>query len=163
GIFQLPFGRGRMLGSRVSGAWDALIGCWQIASIYRWNAGLPVSAPIDDARWATNWNAQSYAVLTRPLSPCVTKGTASSAPKLFGCDPTYAYQSFRNPYPGESGMRNNFRLPGYTTLDLGLSKSFNLPWNENHKLQLRWEVFNVTNTQRFGALDLSRSGYGIRL
>ncbi len=60
-------------------------------------------------------------------------------------------------------MRNIFRLPGYTSLDLGLSKSFNLPWNENHKLQIRWEVFNATNTQRFGALDQSRSGYGLRL
>ena len=69
---------------------------------------------------ATNWNAQSNTVLTRPLSPCVTKGTANSATKLFGCDPTFAYQSFRNAYPGESGMRNIFRLPGYTTLDLGL-------------------------------------------
>ena len=163
GIFQLPFGRGRMLGSAVNRGWDALIGGWQISSIYRWNTGLPLSAPFDDARWATNWEVQSNAVLTRPLSPCVTKGTADSAPKVFGCDPTSAYQSFRNPYPGESGMRNIFRLPGYTSLDLGLSKSFNLPWNENHKLQIRWEVFNATNTQRFGALDQSRSGYGLRL
>ncbi len=31
---------------------------------------------------------------------------------------------------------------------MGLYKSFAMPWNENHKLQIRWEVFNVTNTQR---------------
>ena len=112
---------------------------------------------------ATNWNAQSNTVLTRPLSPCVTKGTANSAPKLFGCDPTFAYQSFRNAYPGESGQRNIFRLPGVIRLDAGLTKSFDMPWSEKQKLQLRWEVFNVTNTQHFGPMDLSRSGYGIRL
>ena len=40
------------------------------------------------------------------------------------------------------------RFPGYVALDAGLYKSFSMPWNENHKLQFRWEVFNVTNTQR---------------
>jgi hypothetical protein len=23
-----------------------------------------------------------------------------------------------------------------------------MPWSENHKLQIRWDVFNITNTQR---------------
>ena len=36
-----------------------------------------------------------------------------------------------------------------------------MPYNENHQLQLRWDVFNVTNTQHFGTLDISRTGWGI--
>jgi hypothetical protein len=52
-------------------------------------------------------------------------------------------------------------LPGYVDLDLGLGKEFTMPWNENHKLQIRWEIFNVTNTQRLGAYDTSRTGYGL--
>jgi len=36
---------------------------------------------------------------------------------------------------------------GLFSLDAGLSKSFQMPWNENHKLTIRWETFNVTNTQ----------------
>jgi hypothetical protein len=32
-------------------------------------------------------------------------------------------------------------------LDLGLAKTWKLPM-EGHALQLRWDVFNVTNTQR---------------
>ena len=74
---------------------------------------------------------------------------------------TAIYQSFRNANPGETGPRNYIRLPGYVDLDLGLGKTFTMPWNENHKLQLRWDAFNVTNTQRFGQVDLSRSGFGI--
>ena len=35
----------------------------------------------------------------------------------------------------------------FFTLDAGLYKSFQMPWNEKHKLTFRWEVFNVTNTQ----------------
>ncbi|MFN2514917.1 MAG: hypothetical protein ABR556_01770, partial [Pyrinomonadaceae bacterium] len=30
----------------------------------------------------------------------------------------------------------------------GLYKTFKMPW-EGHSLQFRWEVYNVTNTQRF--------------
>jgi hypothetical protein len=33
-------------------------------------------------------------------------------------------------------------------LDFGLFKVFKMPYNENHNLQFRWEVFNATNTQR---------------
>jgi Carboxypeptidase regulatory-like domain/TonB dependent receptor len=161
-VFELPFGRGHWLGGNASRGLNALIGGYQLSGIFRWSTGLPLSAPFDDARWATNWQVQSRTVLTRPLEPCVTKGDANTAPKLFGCDTKAAYQSFRNAYPGEGGQRNIFRLPGVFRLDAGLSKSFNMPWSEKQKLALSWQVFNATNTQHFGAMDLSRSGYGLR-
>jgi len=46
-------------------------------------------------------------------------------------------------------------------LDLGLGKSFSMPWSEKHKLQVRVEAFNVTNTQRMGQYDTSRQGFGV--
>jgi hypothetical protein len=162
-IIELPFGRGQWLGKGAGRGLNALIGGYQLSTIIRWSTGLPLSAPFDDARWATNWNVQSRTELTKPLSTCVTKGDANTAPKLFGCDPTGAYQSFRNAFPGESGQRNIFRLPGVARIDAGLSKSFGMPWSEKQNLQLRWEVFNLTNTQHFGPLDGSRSGFGLRL
>jgi Carboxypeptidase regulatory-like domain/TonB dependent receptor len=162
-VYELPFGRGKWIAGKAGNTLNALIGGYQVSSIFRWSTGLPLSAPIDDARWATNWNVQSKTVLTRPLDTCVTKGSATAAPKLFGCDPTAAYQSFRNAYPGEGGQRNIFRVPGVFRLDAGIGKSFNMPWSEKQSLQLRAEVFNLTNTQHFGPMDLSRSGYGVRL
>jgi hypothetical protein len=81
---------------------------------------------------------------------------------LFGsCDTTAIYQNFRNAYPGETGPRNYIRLPGYIDLDLGLGKSWKMPWSEGHQLQLRWDAFNVTNTQHFGFIDASRTGWGV--
>lgn len=160
-VYQLPFGRNKRFGSGVNRGVDAVIGGWQLSGIFRWNTGLPIGAPYDDVRWATNWNVQSNTTQITKVKPCPTRGTATVAPKLFGCNTQAAYESFRNAYPGETGMRNVFRLPGYVAADLGLSKSFSMPWNEKHKLQLRWEVFNVTNTQRFGDIDGSRTGYGL--
>jgi hypothetical protein len=160
-IYELPFGRNKRWGSGVGRGWDALIGGWQLTGILRWNTGLPISPPYDNARWATNWQVQSNATQVTPFQACPTRGDATTAPKLFGCDPTAAYRSFRNAYPGETGQRNIFRLPGYFNVDMGLGKDFQMPWNEKHKLQLRWEVFNIFNHQTFGTVDGSRTGFGI--
>ena len=122
---------------------------------------MPISPPFDDARWATNWNVQSNAIRVKPIESCPDRG-GLNAPKLFGCDPDGIYRSFRNARPGESGERNVFRLPGYVSLDLGLAKKFKMPW-EGHSLELRLEAFNLTNTQRMGALTGGRTGFGIGL
>ncbi|MEZ5345427.1 MAG: TonB-dependent receptor [Pyrinomonadaceae bacterium] len=151
-IFQLPFGKGRKMFSGVNSFADAVIGGWQLAGVYRWNTGLPIFSPFDQAQWATNWNAQSSGVRVRDLRSSVDRNTQN----IFS-DPQAAFNSFRNARPGETGDRNFLRLPGYSTLDLGLSKNFMMPWSENHKLQLRWEVFNVTNVQYFG-LDAPQTG-----
>jgi hypothetical protein len=81
-------------------------------------------------------------------------------PNLFR-NPLEAYRSFRNARPGESGDRNVLRLPGFFTLDLGLGKSFTMPWSEGHKLQFRWETFNVTNTQSFDIETITRQNFGL--
>lgn len=159
-VWELPFGRGKNFFSGASKLTDAIVGGWQMTGIFRWNSGLPISTPFDNARWATNWNAQSNSVRTdASIKPCPARGG-----RLFDCNLLEAYRSFRNAFPGETGDRNVFRLAGYVNLDMGLTKSFNLPWNENHRLQLRVEAFNVTNTQRMNAPNTgSRTGFGIGL
>jgi len=161
-VWAVPFGQGRKYFSDSRGLANALIGGWQLSGIMRWNSGLPFGAPYDDARWATNWNAQSNAVRIKPIQACPTRG-GIDAPKLFGCDPKGAYDSFRNAKPGETGDRSPFRLPGFFTLDMGVGKEFTIPGTEKQKLQLRFEVFNLTNTQSMGAIDTSRTGYGITI
>jgi hypothetical protein len=167
-IWQVPIGRGRTLLSNAPAIVDAVLGGWQLSGIYRWNSGLPVGAFIsgggvyDDARWATNWNVQTNARRGRPFESCPTRGDTVAA-KLFGCNPTEIYRSFVNARPGETGDRNVFRVPGFINLDIGLGKSFTMPWSEGHKLQIRAEGFNITNTQRFGQFDTSRSGFGLAL
>jgi hypothetical protein len=159
-VWEMPFGKGRAFLNAGNRLVDAVVGGWQLSTIYRWNTGLPVSAmPYDDARWATNWNVQANVTPTTAISTCPNR---SNTPKLFGgCDLKAIYQSFRNAFPGETGPRNYLRAPGYMNADMGLSKSFDMPWNEQQKLQLRWDVFNVANYQPFGAIDTSRSGFGV--
>jgi hypothetical protein len=160
-VWQLPFGKGQAFMSNASRATDAVLGGWQLSGIFRWNTGLPaLPSPFDDSRWATNWDVQSAVVPLKPIHSCPNK-TTTGTPQLFGgCDVTAIYQNFRNAYPGETGYRNYLRMPGYVDIDLGLAKTWKMPWKEGHALQLRWDVFNVTNTQHFGAVDASRTGMG---
>ena len=155
-LFDLPFGKGKKFGSGIGSVADALIGGWSIRGIYRWNSGQPISAPFDQAQWATNWNVQSNGTRIRPIQ----SGEFRNTRNLFA-NAAQAFNSFRNARPGETGERNTFRLPGYSTLDMGLSKSFNMPWSEGHKFQFRWEVFNVMNKQYFNAGNLTRTTYGL--
>src|SRR5579864_2192859 len=156
-VWALPFGKGRALLGNAGRATDAVLGGWQLSSIIRFNSGLPTGvSPFDQEQWATNWDVQSNATPVGHVSTCPNK-PANAAPKLFGsCGTDKVYQSFRNAYPGEIGPRNPFRYPGYVDLDLGLSKAWKMPYNENHQLQVRWDVFNVTNTQKlFGIADFA--------
>ncbi len=155
-ILQAPIGRGRKFFSNLNSIADTFLGGWQLTGVFRWNSGLPFSPPFDAAQWATNWNVQSNGTRTRP----VETGAVRSTQNIFS-DPAAAFASFRNARPGETGERNTFREPGYSALDLGLSKSFTMPWSENHKIQFRWEVFNVFNYQYFSADNLTRSTFGL--
>ncbi len=162
-VWETPFGRGRRFMSGANGFAEAVLGGWQLSTIFRWNTGLPVGSPFDDARWATNWNVQAFVTPTAPIHTCPNRST-DGTPKLFGgsgCDLTAIYQSFRNAYPGETGPRNYIRLPGYMNGDVGLAKSFKMPWSEKHQLQIRWDIFNIANLQRFGLIDNSRTGFGV--
>jgi len=157
-VVGLPFGRGKKFLTNSSSFVDQVLGGWQTTGIFRWNSGLPIQTPFDCCVWATNWNVQSNGVRVRPVQSSPTKDGANGTPNIFS-DPTAVYRSFRPARPGEVGDRNVLRAPGYIALDMGLYKSFRLPW-EGHALQFRWEVFNVTNTQRFDGLTISDLSLG---
>ena len=160
-IWELPIGRGRTFLSNSPSVVNAILGGWQVSGIFRWNSGLPAPNIFDAAQWATNWNVQSFGSRISPIQSTPTRG-GIDAPNLFS-DPLAAYRSFRNARPGETGDRNVLRQPGFVAMDLGLSKSFTMPWHENHKLMFRWEVFNVTNTQRLRVTPdgVTRESFGL--
>ena len=141
-LVGIPIGRNKKFGNGMNKFADAILGGWSLTGIFRFNTGAPSGEPFDADRWATNWNVQSNAVRVRPLDSSPTR---TGEPNMFS-NPTAAFQSYRSARPGEAGDRNILRYPGYISLDSGLYKTFKL--GESQSLQFRWEVFNVTNTQR---------------
>jgi hypothetical protein len=174
GIWDVPIGKGRSIGHGMNKALDAIIGGWQLSGIFRYDSGYPFTAGyFDSTGWQTNWNIRSYNTQLRPVSSGTFYHSASasclsaqqtnpnagcSLPNLFA-NPDAAYASFRTPHPGETGTRNSIRLPGSINLDAGLAKSFNMPWKEGHKVTIRWDVFNVTNTPIFSTQATGAIGY----
>ncbi|HZB45073.1 MAG TPA: TonB-dependent receptor, partial [Pyrinomonadaceae bacterium] len=147
-VWGLPVGQGKAFLSDTNKVADALLGGWQLTGIFRWNSGFPTGGanrPFGFQRWPTNWNLSSGLVRVAPLESSPSNNVNGS-PNIFS-DPTAAYLGFRDARPGEAGDRNVFRLPGYFALDAGLYKTFKMPW-EGHAVTFRWEVYNVTNTQR---------------
>jgi hypothetical protein len=158
-LVALPFGRGQKFFSGAGKFANGIFGGWDLAGIFRWNSGLPTGTtrPFAFQRWATNWQISSGMVRVRPVE--TTSGDVNGVPNIFA-DPTAVFQSYRDPKPGEAGDRNVLRYPGYFSLDAALHKTFKMPW-EGQTLTFRWEVFNVTNTQRFGGGTTGFNGSGL--
>jgi hypothetical protein len=93
---------------------------------------------IDLSGWATNWQIRSRAVRTAPIQTSPNRGGNGQDANIFS-DLTRLTHSVRPPRPGETGDRNVFRGNPFSQLDMNLGKTFNMPWNENHKLQFRWK------------------------
>ena len=146
GIAELPFGKGKMFGSNMPGWANAVVGGWQLSGIWRWTSGLPTSIG-NGFQFPTNWEFTGNATAITAV-PGVGTTRRADGPNLFS-DPAAAFAAFSTTRPGGTGGRNIIRGDGYFTIDMGLAKSWTMPYNEKHTLQFRWEVFNLTNTARF--------------
>ena len=154
-IFEVPFGKGRKFFGGINSWANAVVGGWQLSGIYRFNSGFPLNTPGEPGRWATNWNWGSSTVRTQALKLIVNRDTQQAF-----ADPQAALNSLRSSKPGEIGDKNQLRRPGTQKIDLSLSKSFNMPWNENHSFKFQWDVFNVANYQAFNAGNFGREIFG---
>jgi hypothetical protein len=170
GIYELPVGRGRMFGAHMNKAMDAVIGGWQVAGNWRQTSGLPFTVN-NGSRWPTDWEVGSNAVPLGPIPVSISNNTTASGsidkgggPNLFSNpaaivtaagEPAGQYGLFVETPAGQSGIRDNIRGPGLFNIDSALSKTFSMPYKESHKLQLRWESFNLTNSVRFSGASLT--------
>jgi hypothetical protein len=167
-VLLIPVGRGQRIGSHMNKVLDALIGGWELTGTWRQTSGLPFSVS-DGSRWSTDWELSSFATpsgqpipqitsthnattLTIQSLPSGSTPTASqlaaTGPNLWA-DPKTALAGFQETMDGQTGSRNSLRGDGFFNIDTGLYKSFKMPYNENHKIQFRWEAYNVTNTIKF--------------
>jgi hypothetical protein len=150
-VYSLPFGRGKAIGGNSNRAVDAFIGGWQFSGIFRYASGLPFS--FFEPGYTTNWTWSGYGVVTDPSQVKVHKHLDSTGNPVYFDNANaisggaYSGTPIRVPYPGEAGERNNFRGDGYINLDAGLAKVWKIA--NYGALKFTWEVYNVTNTNRF--------------
>ena len=154
-VWHLPVGRGRAFLGSTNKVVDAILGGWMVTPTLQWSS--PVTNSVGDgSNWATDWNLTTTADQIAPVTTSVTKNapaiTGVGGANLFA-NPAAAFNAFQFALPGESGTRNELRQPGPFAINMSLGKEFTI--HENHKLQFRWESYNLTNTVVFTSYSLS--------
>lgn len=136
--YDLPLGRGHRLAS--SGIGNALVGGWRVNAILTLQSGMPVTVT-----QATNYNSFAGFALQRPnlVGNPSLPASRRSVSKFFNTDAFAIAPQFTL----GNASRNPVRGPAYRDLDLSLVKHTNL--GEGVDLELRGELFNVTNTPAF--------------
>ena len=141
---ELPFGRGKDIGSDWHPVLDAVLGGWQVNGIVSFQSGLPL------------------ALLTSPNNLNALGGTQRPNSNGFGAaldgrvqdrlDQYLDPSAFSHPGPFQYGnvgrTLSDVRGPRFSNIDLSLFKTFDI--NERFRLQVRGEFFNTFNSPMFG-------------
>ena len=143
-LYELPFGKGKMLLRNVNPVLDQIVGGWQISSIARYRSGLP-SSIFYSGLFPTNF---SFGAVAYPISSYSTGSgyDQKGNPAVFSS--TDQASNWLPMYAGSVGTRAAIRLAGMLNFDIAVSKSFRLPF-EGHRIQLRGEAFNAFNNVNF--------------
>lgn len=145
GVFQLPFGRS-------PGVFQAAVRNWQLSGIFSAQTGQPFTVTLNTDPTATGTTARPDRLRDGSLSP-----SRRSLERWFD---TTAFLAPACPCFGNSG-RNILRGPGFTNLDIGISRTFQIV--ERLRLQFRAEAFNLLNHPNLGlpAAAIGAPGVGI--
>jgi hypothetical protein len=151
-VWDLPWGEGRRFAP--TGLAGTLLNGWQLAGIATFQSGVPVAVTqVTNFNTFAGFGTQRPNRVADPTLPSSERGTA----RWFD---TSAFQVAPQFTLG-SASRNPVRGPGYRNVDLALIKRTPLGSGRT-ALELRAEVFNLTNTPPLGAPNavLGSPGFG---
>jgi len=145
--YELPFGTNKKLLAHIPGFLNEVVGGWEIAGF------LTIFSP----RPFTVWSGQ-YTFSSVVTSPANCNGCNPNMGKVFE-DPSSGYVwffnssqigQFSNPAAGTLGNtgRNAFEQPWLWDTDMALLKRFKI--TERHRLEVRADAYNLTNSVSFG-------------
>ncbi len=149
GIYELPFGKGKLVGKNWNRTMDAVFGGWQLNQITTFQGGFPLAL------------TSTSGVRPNRVSP-VTPLSGSIASRVNEYFDTAAFQipaafTYGNAPPTEPDIRG----PGIDNTDLSLSKHFR--FRERITTQLRFESFNVFNRVQFASpgTQIGTTSFGV--
>jgi hypothetical protein len=148
-IYDLPFGRGKMLAKNANRAVNGVIGGWEVSPIVSSRTGWPLPIfPTEDNSGTFSRGARpdcsGIPAITNTFLPGIGRAWFSAA--AGNSDFTNpAIGTFGNCSPQLSGLRS----PHYTDVDMSLHKDF--PLTERFKLQFRTDFVNAFNHVQYNA------------
>jgi hypothetical protein len=158
-IYQLPFGRGRMLASNVNRLTDEFIGGWEVTSIWSFDSGTPYSwgNVIYNGNWHDinnhphNPNGPAFNTSVFDTRTCANGSTTS-------CNNTVGSTSFNpniqpNAYNNRTFPLFAWRSDVTNNWDFSVLKNFQI--HERLIVQPRVDAFNAFNRVQFSAPNLT--------
>jgi hypothetical protein len=155
GVYELPFGRGRLIGRDVNRGLNMLIAGWEYNFIGTIQSGTPVDLPGNvDLIGDPATGDQSFA---RWFNGCVApiSGNATCS------DPAWRLRNTSNTLRSTPFRAGWIRVPTRPQWDMSLNKR--VYFTERYNFQVRLETFNVFNSPvRSGPVtDPTRSDFGV--
>ena len=159
-MIDLPFGRGRKYMNNANAFAEAVLGGWMVAGIntvtpgetvtltYTPTTAQAVSGIQQDFRGANNYRPN---VSGDPYTPSGERTYQNWLSRTTVTIPT------DNTNPFGNAERNSIRGPLTWTVDMVISKRFDMPWSNNGAFEFRGEFFNLLNRTNFRAPNGNRS------
>jgi hypothetical protein len=148
-VYDLPFGRGKMLAGNVNKVVDEVIGGWEVSPIVSFRTGFPL--PVYGA------SDQSGTFSRGARADCNSIPSVTDTP-IAGIGTQWFTNNgnFTNPAVGTFGncspQLGSLRSPHYTDVDLSLHKNFQL--TERFRLQFRTDFVNAFNHVQLNAPNM---------
>jgi hypothetical protein len=153
-ILDIPVGRSRWVGQGMNKAVDTIVGGWSLDSFITLQSGQPL-AIFDSLARLTDGNQRPNVICSQLTTGISYREAARTA------QPYLNQNCFADPgdnLPGDAPRHfSNLRGDGIRNLDMSFTKEFKI--RERAQLQIRVEMFNVANHQRFAFPDVG-SGDG---
>ncbi len=139
-VWDIPVGAGRR--SHAAGVLGAIVNDWTLTGVLTLQSGVPVAiAQTTNNNMFAGFGTQRPNLIGDPTLPADERSVSRwFNTGAFAAAPQFAIGS---------SSRNPLRGPGYRNLDIALMRRVQLAAGTS--LELRGEVFNVTNTPAFGA------------
>ena len=138
-VYELPFGRGRMVGKNWNKPLDYVVGGWQLGGVYTAHTGFPLTIKGSGDPSGTGARSFRASVVGTPHDPHLI------GPNVLYLDPSAYVQPAAGTF-GNAGIGTDLG-PGLNQLSLSLSKQFHI--TEKKYFVLRCDAYGVTNTPAF--------------
>ena len=163
GVYELPFGRGQLIGSNLNKVVDSVVGGWRLTGIFGLTTGRPLA--ITTGYGTLNQDVSSTPNFTGNYGHITSVDKSGSTIRYLSAANAAL---FSNPVAGQSGSLPLYsvRGPNYSNLDAGLTKNAKLDrLKEGANLEFRVEFYNVLNHTNFAApsgtsLNINSTNFG---
>jgi hypothetical protein len=153
-VYELPFGRNRMLGKNWSPVVEAVLGGWKTNGIWRFSSGQPLPLGLSGGVSLPTYGGQ------RPnLTGTLERNTGSDWRERYFSNPDVISTPEPNTIGNAPRALSSVRSPGVNNANLSVMKEFGMnALREGMRLEFRAEFFNAFNHPQFGPPDTTWDG-----